>query len=185
MQPYDRYLYPHWGPSPEPGYDDVRQYMIAQAVVTGLKVDDGKVVAGTWYCFYTGKLYDIKHVVPDLDHIVPLKAAHIRGGHAWDRQKRKDFANDPINLVVVLAGSNRQKSALLGKWLPPNIANGTVYIKLVLAVLAKYKDLQPTHSDRQAHSFLSKKLQKWKNGIRLDPVKEWFEKTFKIDINYD
>ena len=156
--------------------------MIAASVVSGLKVDGGVVVSGQWYCFYTGKIYDIETVTPDLDHVVPLKAAHMRGGHDWDYQKRKKFANDPYNLVVVLPGANRQKSAMVSKWLPPNIANGRDYIAKIRGVIDKY-DLEATRHDKAAYLFLVKKIEAWGNGIRLDPVKDWFRKTFNMDID--
>ena len=174
---YRRSLYPHWGASPDPKFDDVRQYMIAKSVVSGLVLDEGRVIGGLWHCFYTGRLYSIDEHTPDLDHVIPLKAAHIRGAGGWSPSKRKQFANDPDNLVVVFAGSNRQKSAMVSKWLPPNIANGADYVQRMLKVINKY-GLVPTANDKKTYLFLNSKISMWQKGIRLDPVKAWFKKTF-------
>jgi hypothetical protein len=55
----------------------------------------------------------------DVDHVVPLKWAHDHGGGEWSREKKKRFANDPLNLLVVHDRINRIKGAKgIDKWMP-------------------------------------------------------------------
>lgn len=166
-----------WGKSPVKGFKNVREYIVSKAVITDLVVKDGKVVNGLWYCFYTGKLYRMSEDKPDIDHIVPLKGAYIRGADKWSNTKRRKFANDPDNLIAVYKNSNRQKSSMLSKWLPPNVANADEYIQKIEHIVKKYQ-LKPTMGDWMTYRFLAPKLKKWSKGVSLDPVKSWFKKTF-------
>lgn len=45
----------------------------------------------------------------DIDHIVPLAEAWRSGAATWTRQRRTDFANDPLELLAVTAAENRAK----------------------------------------------------------------------------
>lgn len=85
---------------------------------------------------YSGEvIFDASKI--DIDHIVPLKWAWDHGASEWSREKRKQFANDPINLVAVEARLNRQKGAKgLDEWLPPK--NVEQYKARFKRVLVKY-----------------------------------------------
>ncbi|MCH9663381.1 MAG: YHYH domain-containing protein [Gammaproteobacteria bacterium] len=49
----------------------------------------------------------------DADHVISLKDAHESGGCQWSRNQKRNFANDPENLVPSCAHINRSKGARL------------------------------------------------------------------------
>ncbi len=58
-----------------------------------------------------------------IDHLVSLSDAWYKGARTWDPQQRKDFANDPRNLIAVAAQPNFDKAFRdAASWLPPNAA---------------------------------------------------------------
>jgi hypothetical protein len=95
-----------------------------------------RVVFGRWISMYSGEvIFDAAKL--DIDHIVPLKWAWDHGANEWSKEKRKQFANDPINLVAVEVRLNRQKGAKgLDEWLPPK--NIEQYKARFKRVLVKY-----------------------------------------------
>ncbi|PHS59769.1 MAG: HNH endonuclease [Alcanivorax sp.] len=97
-----------------------------------------RVVRGRWNDPYSGDvLFDSSKM--DIDHLVPLAWAWKRGASSWTEAKRKQFANDPVNLFAVTASLNRSKGAQgPDTWLPPNKAFQCQYITRYLRVLLKY-----------------------------------------------
>lgn len=73
---------------------------------------------GTATDVYTGGTFSPADA--QIDHVVPLAAAWDHGAHAWDRDRRIDFANDTgLNLLAVSADANRAKSdGTPAEWLP-------------------------------------------------------------------
>jgi len=58
-----------------------------------------------------------------IDHVVSLSDAWYKGARDWDDQRRRDFANDPRNLLAVGAKANFDKAFRdANAWLPPNAA---------------------------------------------------------------
>ena len=56
-----------------------------------------------------------------IDHVVSLSDAWYKGARDWDEQRRRDFANDPRNLLAVGAKANFDKAFRdANAWLPPN-----------------------------------------------------------------
>ncbi len=56
-----------------------------------------------------------------IDHVVSLADAWYKGARDWDDQRRRDFANDPRNLLAVSAKGNFDKAFRdAASWLPPN-----------------------------------------------------------------
>lgn len=56
-----------------------------------------------------------------IDHVVSLSDAWYKGAREWDDQRRRDFANDPRNLLAVGAQVNFDKAFRdATAWLPPN-----------------------------------------------------------------
>lgn len=125
-----------------------------------------RVVAGMWVCPYTGEIV-VEAAKLDIDHIVPLAWAWEHGASSWSDAKREEFANDPLNLLVVVASVNRSKGSRGPRyWLPPNLAFVPDYINLFVKVCLKY-DL-----DFPADEY--KKLlidaQKYTKGISLSTI---------------
>lgn len=73
----------------------------------------------------------------NIDHIFPLSAAWDRGASGWTLARRRDFANDPANLLATSASINKSKSDKMpGDWFP---ATGRcVYARQFLKVAKKY-----------------------------------------------
>jgi len=56
-----------------------------------------------------------------IDHVVALADAWYKGARLWDDQRRRDFANDPRNLLAVAGQVNFDKAFRdAASWLPPN-----------------------------------------------------------------
>jgi hypothetical protein len=56
-----------------------------------------------------------------IDHVVSLSDAWRKGARDWDDQRRRDFANDPRNLLAVSAQANFDKAFRdAAAWLPPS-----------------------------------------------------------------
>ena len=75
-----------------------------------------------------------------IDHIVPLSLAWQTGAQQFSEDQRKQFANDPLNLIAADGPSNSAKSDKdAATWLPPNKAFRCEYVARMTAVKAKYK----------------------------------------------
>lgn len=74
-----------------------------------------------------------------IDHIVPLADAWQKGAQEWSPEKRRDFANDPRNLLAVDGPLNQQKSAGdAATWLPPSKEYRCTYAQKIIEVKATY-----------------------------------------------
>jgi hypothetical protein len=114
--------------------------------LTNLTIASGtrgcRVEAGTLADPYTGTLipYVRGNDAVDIDHVVALSNAWQTGAFAWDIRKRAAFANDPLNLLAVDSGTNRQKGdADTATWLPPNKSYRCAYAARQISVKAKYQ----------------------------------------------
>lgn len=58
------------------------------------------VRTGEWLDEYTGKIFKVA-VKIDIDHVIPLMYAHTHGGDRWPQEKKLQFANDPLNIMLV------------------------------------------------------------------------------------
>lgn len=104
------------------------EVLIRESTITVTFKDrtDGKeciVILGRWVDPYSSEVFtDPKKL--QIDHLVPLKNAHLSGGWAWDKTKKRLFANDlqdPNHLISVKAALNQQKGAKgPDEWVPPN-----------------------------------------------------------------
>lgn len=111
-------------------------------------------------CRFEGRIADpySHHLVgpheTDIDHIIALAAAWDLGAHAWPAEKRLRFANDPVNLVVVSAAENREKSdSLPSAWLPSDHRARCWYARRVAAVAVNYQ-LPLPQADRRTLRYL-------------------------------
>lgn len=66
------------------------------------------VRTGEWLDQYTGKIFNVA-VQIDIDHVIPLMYAHTHGGDRWSAEKKLQFANDPLNIMLVEKGEIRKK----------------------------------------------------------------------------
>jgi len=74
-----------------------------------------------------------------IDHVVSLSDAWYKGARDWDDQRRRDFANDPRNLLAVDGKANFDKAFRdVASWLPPNAAFRCEFVARVVAVKSAY-----------------------------------------------
>jgi hypothetical protein len=74
-----------------------------------------------------------------IDHLVALSDAWQKGAQKWDATKRKEFANDPLNLMAVDGPLNNQKSdGDAATWLPPRKSYRCTYVAKQIDVKTKY-----------------------------------------------
>jgi hypothetical protein len=74
-----------------------------------------------------------------VDHMVSLSDAWYKGAREWGDQRRRDFANDPRNLLAVGAQANFDKAFRdATAWLPPNAAFRCEFVARQIEVKAAY-----------------------------------------------
>lgn len=85
-----------------------------------------------------------------VDHVVPLKDAWVKGAAAWPAARRERFAQDPLNLLATAAAVNASKGdSDAATWLPPNRAARCAYVARQAAVKTRYR-LTITQAERTA-----------------------------------
>jgi hypothetical protein len=120
---YARKDWPHWRDADKDCQDARDEALIAESTQTVVfKTDRGcDVATGHWVCPYTGLVFEVAGKL-DVDHLVPLRNAHVSGAWTWDRDRRMAYANDlsnPSHLIAVQASANRKKGAKgPDEWLP-------------------------------------------------------------------
>ena len=74
-----------------------------------------------------------------IDHLVSLSDAWYKGAREWDDQRRRDFANDPRNLLAVGGQANFDKAFRdATAWLPPNEGFRCEFVAKQIDVKAAY-----------------------------------------------
>ncbi len=140
-QSYNRKDWPHWVDE-DHDCQNTRSEILQRDNVGTIKWKRNKpcnVSWGRWVDPYSGKTFD-KASDLDIDHIVPLKHAYTYGAKNWTKKQRRDFANDPENLLVVSAELNRQKGAKgPTRWMPPRKEYWCEYTKKWVHVKSKYR----------------------------------------------
>lgn len=119
--PYRREEWPHWSDVDRNGCDARQDALALWSVVpaTVNRAGTCKVVVGSWVSPYD-QMASNNPSDFDVDHLVPLENAFRSGGWAWSTERRRAFANDPGELVVASASSNRSKgSDPPDQWRPP------------------------------------------------------------------
>lgn len=133
---YDRAAFGDWAPALIDGQScTTRHLILSQAYSTPVSsscaISPAKVTDP-----YTGSpLTDDVQI----DHIFPLRAAWDLGAHAWPPAKRKQFANDPLNLVAVSASANQEKSDALPSDWQPTLKSRCWYARRLAHVSATYQ----------------------------------------------
>jgi hypothetical protein len=140
---YARSQFPHWS-DPDRNGCDARNDTLKRDL-TNITYKAGtrecKVIAGQLLDPFSGKVitFSATKVVIDIDHVVALSNAWQTGAAYFDKNKRSQIANDPLNLLAVDAKLNRKKGdGDAATWLPPNKTFRCEYVGLQIAVKAKY-----------------------------------------------
>ena len=122
---YDRGQWNHWTDLDQDCQNTRHEVLQIESLIPVTFKDDSQcqVEFGEWYDAYTGET--IKEASKlDIDHMIPLKNAHISGGWKWDKVKKSEYANYieyEGHLIAVSASANRQKGAKTpDEWKPSN-----------------------------------------------------------------
>jgi hypothetical protein len=85
-----------------------------------------------------------------IDHVVSLSDAWYKGAREWDDRRRRDFANDPRNLLAVGSQVNFDKAFRdATAWLPPNAAFRCDFVARQVDVKSVY-GLWVSRNEKQA-----------------------------------
>ena len=140
---YARSQFPHWSDPDRNGCDARNDTLKRDLTNITYKAGtrDCKVIAGQLLDPFSGKVitFSTTKVVIDIDHVVALSNAWQTGAAYFDKNKRSQIANDPLNLLAVDSKLNRQKGdGDAATWLPPYKAFRCEYVARQVAVKAKY-----------------------------------------------
>ncbi|MDQ4503077.1 HNH endonuclease family protein [Sinomonas sp. ASV322] len=84
-----------------------------------------------------------------IDHVVPLSDAWQKGAQQWTAERRREFANDPANLLAVDGPANQEKGdGDLATWLPPAKSFRCEYAVRIVEIKAAY-GLRMTDEERR------------------------------------
>lgn len=102
------------------------------------------VLAGTLHDPYSGSTISFQRGSSSsssvqIDHIISLSNAWQTGAQSWTPQKRRDFANDPRNLLAVDGPTNQAKGdGDAATWLPPSKSYRCQYVTQQVTVKRAY-----------------------------------------------
>lgn len=145
MTGYSRTLFPHWRDASAWGWP-VAPNNSCNARNAALYYDGDSVgmsstctnLTGTWVDPYSARVFNSASDI-DIDHIVPLAEAWRSGAKPWTKEKKTQFANDPLVLVSAWDSLNSAKGDKdPAAWVPPNTAAHCNYAKRWVMVKAKY-----------------------------------------------
>lgn len=123
---------------------DTRNVILNRDLKNPVVGDGCKVLSGTLDDPYTGKTIQFKRGADtsddvQIDHVVALSDSWQKGAQQLTPQRRKELANDPLELLAVDGPANQQKSdGDAATWLPSNKAFRCQYVARQIAVKAKY-----------------------------------------------
>ncbi|WP_406271251.1 HNH endonuclease family protein [Nocardia sp. NBC_00881] len=120
---------------------------ILQRDLTEVTFKSGKcvVATGTLNDLYTGKTIHFVRGTKtsdevQIDHVIALSDAWQKGAQQLSAERRRDLANDPLNLQAVDGPTNQSKSdSDAASWLPPNKGYHCAYLTRQIQVKAAYK----------------------------------------------
>ncbi|MCQ9676843.1 HNH endonuclease family protein [Corynebacterium sp. BF-R-2] len=116
---------------------------------------DCVALSGTLQDPYSGQVIEFQRGAEtsdavQIDHVVALADAWQKGAQQWSPEQRRNFGNDPRNLLAVDGPLNQQKGAGdAATWLPPNKAFRCEYAQRIVEVKAAY-GVWVTDAERQA-----------------------------------
>ncbi|WP_280245183.1 HNH endonuclease family protein [Nocardia abscessus] len=120
---------------------------ILQRDLTDVTFKSGKciVATGTLADPYTGKTINFKRGTKSsddvqIDHVIALSDAWQKGAQQLSAERRRDLANDPLNLQAVDGPTNQSKSdSDASDWLPPTKGYHCAYVTRQVQVKAAYQ----------------------------------------------
>jgi Protein of unknown function (DUF1524) len=111
------------------------------------------VIAGVLADPYTGRTIPFAKAdasAVQIDHVVALSDAWQKGAARWSVERRRAFANDPLNLLAVDGPANASKGdGDTATWLPPNKPYRCRFVARQVAVKVKWA-LWVTSAERDA-----------------------------------
>jgi hypothetical protein len=111
------------------------------------------VIAGVLHDPYTGQRLVFAKAdasAVQIDHVVALSDAWQKGAAQWSASRRRQFANDPLNLLAVDGPTNARKGdGDAATWLPPQRSFRCRFVARQVAVKAKWR-LSVTAAERDA-----------------------------------
>ena len=116
---------------------------------------DCVVLTGVLLGPYTGERIDFVRgqgtsTEVQIDHVVAMSDAWQKGAQQMTPEQRREFANDPLNLVAVAGWANQQKGAGdTATWLPPRREFRCEYVSRQVLVKERY-GLWVTQAEREA-----------------------------------
>jgi hypothetical protein len=140
---YTRAQFTHWSDLDRNGCDSRNDTLKRDLteVIYKAGTRDCKVISGLLLDPYSGKVITFSSTKStiDIDHVVALSNAWQTGAAYFDKTKRQQIANDPLNLLAVDFSLNRQKGdGDAATWLPPLKSYRCDYVARQIAVKAKY-----------------------------------------------
>ena len=129
---YDRDEWRHWTDEDGDCQNARQEVLITESTVAVEFASDDqcRVSSGRWQGPYTGEVVN-EPTKLDIDHMVPLENAHRSGAWAWDRQRKRDFANSmgyENHLIAAISSANRSKGSKgPERWRPPLESYWCVY----------------------------------------------------------
>ena len=140
---YSRAQFPHWSDLDRNGCDSRNETLKRDLTQLVFKAGtrDCKVLAGVLQDPFSNKnlVFTSKKSTIDIDHVVSLANAWQTGAAYFDKSKRMELANDPLNLIATDARLNRQKGdGDAATWLPPYKPYRCEYVARQIAIKAKY-----------------------------------------------
>ena len=144
LSDYDRGDWKHWVDE-DGDCQNARHEVLFHESVVDVKFKEPnncQVATGEWLDPFTGEtITDATKL--DVDHMVPLKNAHDSGGWAWDKDRKKAYANYMMyedHLIAVTASANRKKGAKGPEdWKPSNEAYWCDYAKGWIEIKSQWK----------------------------------------------
>lgn len=134
---YSRDLFPHWLDTDGDGCSTREEILERDAV----EVRDSLIgcLDVTIIDPYSGKQVVGRENI-DIDHVVSLSNAWQTGAQKITPQQRRDFANDPTNLLAVSDELNQQKSdGDAATWLPPDKSFRCEFVARQITVKKRYE----------------------------------------------
>ena len=139
--------------------DILRRDLDSESLVLKEGTHDCVALSGTLHDPYSGQDIEFQRGAQtssavQIDHVVPLADAWQKGAQQWSPERRRDFANDPRNLLAVDGPLNQQKGAGdAATWLPPNKSFRCEYARRIVEVKAAY-EIWVTEAEKDALSRL-------------------------------